>query len=591
MLRSLMQERGIAYYLIPTADFHESEYVGDHFKVREYMTGFTGSAGTAMIGLDDAGLWTDGRYFLQAEGQLAGTGITLYRMGDTGVLSVRDYLREHFPEGGTLGFDGRVVNAKTALEYLKIVQEKGGRLHTDEDLVDTFWEDRPPLPSGRIRVLEEAYTGASATLKLLDLCTVQIGMQTHGIDYHLISSLPDIAWLLNIRGSDIEHVPVVLSYLLIGHGEAYLFADKKKADPLTVEYFAQHNVKLLSYDGITEFLANLPEGTVVQADSRLVNYRLWECMSRCTVHDRPNPSERMKAVKNETEIANTRIAHLKDGIAVTRFMYWLKTNIGRIPMTEYSAGEVLTGLRREQPHFLDLSFENICAYKANAAMMHYAADPEGSSVLEPSGMLLVDSGGHYLEGTTDITRTFILGSISPDERQNFTRTVIANLRLANAQFLYGCTGQNLDILARGEFWKVGLDYKCGTGHGVGHILNVHEGPNAFRYRIPDEHAREGVLEAGMITTVEPGVYVDDCYGIRIENELLCEKRELNNYGLFMGFENLTVCPIDLDGIETAMLTEEDRGYLNAYHASVYEKLSPYFEGEELDWLRHYTREI
>ena len=588
-LRVEMKERDIDIYLIPTSDFHESEYVGDYFKVRKYITGFTGSAGTAVVTMQKAGLWTDGRYFIQAESQLSGSGIELYRMGEEGVPGILEFLEETLPAHGTLGFDGRVVNSAAAQKYKEIAQKKEGRLYVTEDLAGNIWKDRPELPKEKVWILEERYSGETAASKLL---RVREEMKKAGANVHLLSSLYDIAWLLNLRGDDIRHVPVFLSFILLTEKDTMLFIQEEALTEEVKTYLCGMSVAIRPYEEIYHAAASLPENAVVMMDENIVNYRIRSAMPESVrVVNMDNPSEKMKAVKNETELANTRIAHVKDGVAFTKFMYWLKQNVGKEKITEYTAGKYLDRLRAQQEHFLDLSFDNISAYESNAAMMHYSASEETASELEPKGFLLVDSGGHYLEGTTDITRTIVLGPLSEQQKLHFTTVCRSNLNLANAKFLYGCSGLNLDILSRGPLWQMGIDYKCGTGHGVGHILNVHEGPNGFRWRVVGERKDSGRLEAGMITTDEPGVYLEGQYGIRTENELICIKDEKNEYGQFMRFENITYAPIDLDGIDPEEMTRTERDYLNAYHKVVYEKLSPYLTDEERVWLKTYTREI
>lgn len=588
-LRAEMKKRQIDIYLIPTSDFHESEYVGDYFKARKFISGFSGSAGTAVVTGDRAGVWTDGRYFIQAETELKDSGFTLYRMGQEGVPTIEGFLREHLPQGGVLGFDGRVVNCSQAQKYQKLAEQKGGSLYVKEDLVDLIWTDRPQLPGEEVWILNDAYSGESLTSKLE---RIRAAMAEQGADHHLVSSLYDIAWIMNLRGNDIKHVPVFLSFLLIGPQETTLFIQDRALTPSVRVYLEEHQIRVCDYDQIYASLENLPAGAKILMDPKIINYRLRMTLSgEITVIEGDNPSEAMKAVKNETELANTRMAHLKDGLAMTRFMHWLKTNVGKTVMTEYSVGEHLNGLRKQQEHFLDLSFDNICAYGANAAMMHYSAKKDDCAQLKPEGMLLVDSGGHYLEGTTDITRTFILGPVTDEMKLHFTTVAKANLALANAKFLYGCRGINLDILCRGPLWQMGIDYQCGTGHGVGHILNVHEGPNGFRWKIVPERKDSGCLEEGMITTDEPGVYLEGKYGIRTENELICVKAEKNEYGQFLKFENITYCPIDLDGIDGEELSRSEKKQLNDYHKMVYEKLAPLMTEEERIWLKEYTRAI
>ena len=588
-LREEMKRRSIDIYVVPTADFHESEYVGEHFKARKFITGFTGSAGTAVITLKEAGLWTDGRYFVQAEKQLEGSTVTLYRMAEEGVPVVEEFVKDKLPQGGCIGFDGRTVNGAWGEKFAAIAEEKGGSLSVGEDLIDLIWTDRPELSRAPLFILEEKYSGKSTAEKIKD---VRAKMAEEGADVHILTSLCDIAWLLNIRGGDIQSVPVVLSYLVLTRDQCIWFLQEEVVDDTIRAYLKENHIETRPYDDIYTYVPAIPESTVVLMNKSSVNYRICsELNKNIQVINKPNPTELMKAVKNPVEVDNTRLAHVKDGVAVTKFMYWLKTNIGKIPMTEISASDYLEARRREQENFIDLSFTTISAYGANAAMMHYSATPESNTELKPEGFLLVDSGGHYYEGTTDITRTFVLGTISDEMKQHFTAVCRSNMKLANAKFLYGACGLNLDILARGPLWDMGIDYKCGTGHGVGYILNVHEGPNGFRWKIVPERHDSGVLEEGMITTDEPGVYLEGKYGIRTENELVCRKAEKNEYGQFMEFENITYAPIDLDGIDPEQMSPREKQMLNDYHKKVYEVLSPYMTEEENEWLKKYTRAI
>ncbi len=588
-LREEMSRRGINIYVIPTSDFHNSEYVGDYFKAREYVSGFTGSAGTAVVTADIAGLWTDGRYFIQAAAELKGSGFELYRMGIEDVPTVTEFIRAELPEGGVIGFDGRVVSAKLAEELCEIADEKHGSLSVTEDLVDAIWEDRPAMSCTPIWILTEEYSGESTESKL---ARIRDRMREEGADCHVVSCLYDIAWILNLRADDIANCPVFLSFLLIGPDECTLFVQPEEVDIEVGAYLASCGVGIDDYDEIYDALAALPAGTSLLLDRNDANWRMIASLpDEVTIIDRENPSIVMRAVKNATEIANTRQAHLKDGVAMTKFMYWLKTNVGKIPMDEYAVGRYADGLRAHQEHFLDLSFENICAYGPNAAMMHYGATEESAAEIKPEGFLLLDSGGHYLEGSTDITRTFVLGPISDRMRLHFTTVVRSMLALANLKFLHGCAGISMDVVCRAPLWEMGIDYRCGTGHGIGHILSVHEGPNGFRYKIVPERHDSGVFEAGMITSDEPGVYMEGEYGIRIENELLCVEDEKNEYGQFMSFETITFCPIDLDGIDPSLMSDREKGQLNEYHKLVREKVSPYLTDEEREWLKEYTREI
>ena len=588
-LRAEMEKRGIDIYVVPTADFHESEYVGEYFKARAYMTGFSGSAGTAIVTKTEAGLWTDGRYFVQAERQLEGSTVTLFRMAEEGVPTIEEYIAKVLPEGGCLGFDGRVVNSTWGKKLAAIVAQKGGSLQVDEDLVGLIWTDRPALSKSTPFILEEKYSGKSTVAKLAD---VRAKMAEAGADTHILTCLYDIAWLLNVRGNDIDCVPVVMSYLVLNQTECIWFLQEEVLDEKVKAYLQENHITTKPYDGIYEYVKTLPVSAKVLMNESGVNYRICNSLpAGVGVINQSNPTELMRSMKNPVEVDNTRAAHVKDGVAFTKFMYWLKTNIGKVPMTEISASDYLEARRREQEGFIELSFHTISAYGANAAMMHYSATEESNAELKPEGFLLVDSGGHYYEGSTDITRTMALGPITDEMREHFTAVCRSNMNLANAKFLYGCSGLNLDILARGPLWDLNLDYKCGTGHGVGYVLNVHEGPNGFRWRVVPERKDNGTLEEGMITTDEPGVYLEGKYGIRTENELVCHKGEKNEYGQFMYFENITYAPIDLDAIDPEAMTKRERAMLNAYHAMVYKTLSPYMTEEENLWLAQYTREI
>lgn len=586
-LRAIMKREGIDYYYIPTADFHESEYVVEYFKARKFITGFTGSAGVAVIGQEEAWLWTDGRYFIQAANQIEGSGFGLMKMGQEGVPTVMQYLGEKLQEGQCIGFDARVVNTNDAKEFAKIAAKKHGSLKTDKDLLDEVWTDRPALVHQPADVLKDEFNGEATASKL---ARVREQMEKEEAQYHIISTLDDIAWILNVRGNDIPHVPVVLSFLVIGKEDAMWFVEENALSDAVKEMAAECGITIRPYEDVYAYAATIPENSTVLLDKRKVNYRITNALSE-TVHivSKANPSQLMKAIKNEIELENTRKAHLLDGIAVTKFMYWLKKNVGKIPMDEVSVSDYLQSLREQMEGYRDISFDTIAGYNANAAMMHYKAEPDTAAKLEPQGMLLVDSGGHYDTGTTDITRTFVLGPISDIQKKHFTMVVKSNLNLANVKFLYGCNGISLDVICREPIWKENLDYQCGTGHGVGYLLNVHEGPNSFRWQY--RPGFDNPFEAGMITTDEPGIYLQDQYGIRTENELICVKGEKNQYGQFMGFENITYVPIDLDGIDKQYLNAEDVKQLNDYHKMVYEKISPYMTPEENEWLKEYTRAI
>lgn len=588
-LRALMSERGIDIYLVPTSDFHESEYVGEHFKARKFITGFTGSAGTAVITMTEAGLWTDGRYFIQAASQLEGTGVTLFRMGEEGVLTIQEYIKQQLPNKGCLGFDGRVINADFGKKLEKIVKEKDGNLYVEEDLIDKIWSDRPTLSKEPAFLLDVKYAGKSTKDKLASL---REKMAEKNADYHIMTSLDDIAWLYNIRGNDANHFPIVLSFAVVSMDESWLFIHDEVLNEEIKNCLSENKVEIRTYDSIYDFVNGIANDKSVWMDNFKVNYRIYNNLKEEVKKiNAPSPVVLMKSIKNKIELDNIREAHRKDGIAFTKFMYWLKKNVGKVSMSEISASDYLEERRREQPGFIDLSFDTICAYEANAAMMHYSATPDSDAKLEPKGFLLVDSGGHYYEGSTDITRTMALGPITEQQKTHFTHVLRSNLNLAAAKFLYGCCGQNLDILSRGPLWELGLDYKCGTGHGVGYLLNIHESPNGFRWKIVPERNDSAVLEEGMVTTDEPGIYLEGEYGIRTENELICRKAEKNEYGQFMEFEAVTYAPIDLDAVDPELMSKRERKLLNDYHKLVFEKLAPDMNSEELEWLKEYTRAI
>ncbi|MEZ3502082.1 MAG: aminopeptidase P family protein [Lachnospiraceae bacterium] len=588
LLRERMKESGVTVYVIPSSDCHESEYVCGHYRARAYITGFTGSAGTAIVTLQDAGLWTDGRYFIQAQMQLQDTGIRLFRTGEPGVPTVEAYVKEHLEKGGRLGFDGTVMGAFRAEALMKAAEEKEAGVLATEDLVGAIWKDRPEIPDAPVFILEERYCGESAKRKLM---RVREKLKELGADIHVIASLCDIAWILNIRGGDIPGVPVTLSYLCITKDTCVWYARSSVVTEELRSYLSENEIQVKEYGTVYQDLSELGPGLNVLMDKRKVNYRLLTSIPQgAKLIDKSSPSELMKAVKNETELKNLRIAHLKESIAFTRLMYWVKTNVRKQEMTELSVSEYLNERRKEQEHYLGESFSPICAYGPNAAIVHYSADRKSNAAVEAKGFLLVDAGGHYLEGTTDTTRTFVLGELTEEQKRMFTAVCRANLNLANARFLYGCTGYTLDVLCREPLWQLGTDYKHGTGHGVGYLLNVHEGPNAFRWKAP-EGEKPAVLEAGMVTTDEPGIYVEGEYGIRTENELVCVKGTENEYGQFMEFEIVTLVPIDLDGIVPEEMTLTERKYLNDYHQKVYNTLSSYLSGEEREWLKVSTRGV
>ena len=588
-IRDLMKEKNIYAYIVPSSDYHQSEYVGDYFKSREFMSGFTGSAGTLIISMDEAGLWTDGRYFIQAENELKDSGIKLFKMGEEGVPTIEEYLLEKLPKNSTLGFDGRVMSVKEGQSLANKLAFKGINIEYKYDLVNDIWEDRCSLPTEKAFLLGVEYSGESFSDKLSRIRAV---MKEKKATTHILASLDDIAWLFNIRGRDVKSNPVVLSYAVISIDSVYLFIDKNKIGEDIRAELSKENVQIKGYEEVYEFIKKIEENEVVLIDTSKVNYAIYNNIpSNVQKIEERNPSILFKSIKNEIELKNIRNSHIKDGVAFTKFMYWLKNNIGKIEITEISATQKLEEFRREQDKFIEPSFSTIAAYKDHAAMMHYSATEESNYKLEPRDLFLVDSGGQYFDGTTDITRTIALGPIPKNVRRDFTNVVRGMIRLSKAKFLYGCRGYNLDILARGPLWEEGVDYKCGTGHGIGFVLNVHEGPNGFRWKVREDIDDSCILEEGMVTTNEPGVYVENSHGIRIENEIVVRKAEKNEYGQFMDFEVITFAPIDLDAIDESLILKDDKVYLNNYHKQVYDKISPYLNEEEKQWLKTYTREI
>lgn len=583
-LKELMKERGIDYYIIPSADYHQSEYVGDYFKGREWISGFTGSAGTVVVTQNEVGLWTDGRYFIQAEKQLQGSGITLFKMGEEGVPTFIQYIVNNIQSGETLGFDGKVLATNTVLDFEAKFKDKKVNFNFEFDLVGEIWRDRPSLPASQVFVLEEKFTGESVEKKLTRVRNI---LEEENCDVNIITSLDDIAWIFNIRGNDVKNNPVNLAYAAITVDKAVLYIGEEKLNSEVEKYLYKNGVEVRDYFEIYEDMERVSNSNIIMMDLNKVNYTIFKKLNpEIKVINRSNPSTIMKACKNKVELENLRNSHVKDGVAVTKFMYWLKNSIGKEEITEMSATQKLESFRKEQELYIEPSFDTIAAYESNAAMMHYKSTPETDRRLEAKNLFLVDSGGQYFDGTTDITRTFVLGECSEELKKHFTLVLKGMINLSKVKFLYGVTGTNLDILARQALWNIGIDYKCGTGHGVGFLLNVHEGPQGIRVQYNPQ-----VLEEGMNVTNEPGVYIAGSHGIRLENELIVQKAEKTEFGQFMKFETMTYAPLDLDGVIKELLSKEEIEYLNNYHQMVYEKVSPYLTLEEKDWLKEYTRAI
>lgn len=588
-LRSLMKAQGVDAYLVRTDDFHSSEYVGEYFKCRKFITGFTGSAGTAVITQTEAGLWTDGRYFIQASDQLKDTGVTLFKMGEEGVPTINEYLEKTLCKGQCLGFDGRTMTAAEGEALEKKMSEKGVVISCHLDLVGDIWADRPPLSCEPAWTVDLKYVGKPRNEKFGDM---RKAMAEKKADYWLLTSLDDIAWLLNIRGNDIACNPVVLSYLVMTQSQIILFAQKEAFSEELTKELEKDGVTIQPYNDIYTYVTNIPLSKTVLLDSASANYTLKQSLPKeISIMDETNPSQLPKAIKNSVEVANMKKAHIKDGVAVTRFMYWLKQNVGKTEITELSAAEKLEEFRKQGENYIGPSFSPILSYGAHAAIVHYSATPETDIPFDAKGLVLADTGGQYLEGTTDITRTIAVGPVTEKEKAFFTRVLRGNLNLGAAKFPYGATGKNLDALARGPLWEIGEDYNHGTGHGVGFLLNVHEDPNNFNWRMRPGRKEPCVMEEGMITSNEPGYYVEGEFGIRHENLVVCKKAEKTAFGQFMEFETLTMVPFDLDAIDPVQMSEKERQLLNDYHKTVYEKISPYMNEEETAWLKEATRTI
>ena len=586
-LRKIMKEKGITMLIVPTADFHQSEYVGEHFKERMFITGFTGSAGTALIGLEEARLWTDGRYFIQAAKQLEGTTVQLMKMFEPGVPSLEAFLEEHLKEGDTLAFDGRAVSVGEGQEYARIAEKKKAKILYDEDFVDPVWKDRPALSEEPAFDLDEKYAGESVSSKM---SRIRKEMEDAGCNTHIVSTLDDTCWTLNIRGNDIEFFPLVLSYAIIRMDRFDLYIDERKLDKALQEKLAKDGVVLHPYNAIYEDVKKLSDKDIVMIDPSKLNYALFNNIPKSvkTVEKR-NPAILMKAIKNPVEIENIRKAQIKDSVAHLRFMKWLKENIGKIKITEMSAAAKLDEFRAEMGNFIRPSFEPISSFGPHSAIVHYTSSPETDVEFHTGTLYLSDTGAGFYEGSTDITRTFGLGEVPQQMKDDFTLVAISNLHLANAKFLEGCSGLTLDILCRQPFWDRDLNFNHGTGHGVGYLLNIHEGPAGFRWKF--RAGETEVLQEGMVITDEPGFYVEGSHGIRLENELLARKGEKNEYGQFMYFETISLIPFDLDAINPDMLNAEDKKLLNDYHSRVYETIAPLLKEDEKEFLKKYTRAI
>jgi len=588
-LRKLMKDRSIDVYYIPNEDDHLSaEYTADHFKCKSYMSGFSGDAGCTIVTKDFAGLWTDGRYFTQAEGELKGTGVTLMRLHQEGVPNPLDFVIEHTPKNGILGFDGSVVAASTTLELSAALKKKGAALHISEDLTDLIWTDRPDMPREPLFLLDKKYVGEDAKTRIE---RVRQDMKAKKATVMVLTMLEDPCWMLNVRGNDIPCTPVAYAFAMVTMRKVSYYIDKKQVTKEVRAYFKQIGVTVRPYDALALDLSKIHKQTI-WADLGSLNTKLYANIATDNqIYNALTPIMRYRSVKNKTEIKNLIHAHVKDGAAMVKFLRYVKENAPKGEMTEVSAQNELYRLRAEGKDYIEPSFETIAAYQANGAMMHYTATEKKFAKVAPKGFLLVDSGGTYKDGTTDITRTIAVGPLTNEEKMFYTKVLQGHLALMRPHFLKGTTGNNLDILAREPLWDMNIDYQCGTGHGVGHVLGVHEGVHGVRWGMPSAARPSVALEAGMIVTDEPGIYLPHKIGIRIENELLVTPDGKNFYGQWLKFQNVTYCPYDRDAIDPKLLNDVELKQINAYHAEVRKELTPYLKGKDLTFLRKATAPI
>jgi len=582
-LRDLMIKYNIDAYIVPTSDPHQSEYIAKYYKTREYISGFTGSAGTFVITKNKAGLWTDGRYFIQAAKELEGSGIDLYKMGLEGTPTIIEFVNNEVEENGVVAFDGETYSYADYLNLKNSLVNK--KIESNRDLIDEIWENRPNKPSDKVFLHDVNYAGATTEEKISE---VRDFMEKNKVDYYLLSSLDDISYLLNIRGLDVDYNPVVLSYVLINKDKARLFVDLKKLDEKIISNLKLNGVEVEEYEAIFEQLQDLDPTKTIYFNPNRVNVRLFnsipENINKKTGIDFTTS---MKAVKNTTEIKNQRNAYIKDGVALVKFLNWVEENVSsNKEITEMDCSRRLLEFRKEQELFIEPSFETISAYGENAALPHYSPSDESPVYLRSKGLYLVDSGGQYLDGTTDITRTIALGDLTEDEKLHYTLTLRSHILLMLTIFKKGTKSSALDIIARQPLWEKGIDFNHGTGHGVGYFLACHEGPQ----NISPRHNNIDMIP-GMITSNEPGVYIEGSHGIRIENIMLCIDKFQTKFGDFYGFESLSLCPIDTKPVIKELLREEEVQWLNEYHNRCYKELSKYLDGKDLEYLKEKTKAI
>ena len=583
-LRTTMTHHSLSAWLLPSADPHASEYTPEHWQGRTWASGFTGSAGTLVVLQDQAGLWTDGRYHIQAAAQLANSGIDLFKAGLPATPSIIDWLVATLPEGARIGFDGRVISHRFKKDLLAKCEAKHIELCGEHDLLNVAWPDRPGLPTDPIFELPLEFAGTSRPEKLAQL---RADMKKRGVNTQLITTLDDIAWLYNFRGSDIPYCPIALAYALVTEDQAWLFINNNKVPTALKQAFEADGITLAGYGDIDQVLADLPATSHILFDPAKANSHLVSLLpSACRTEEGVLSSTHLKAQKNAVEIAQAKVCHQKDGAAVSQFLHWLELNVGQGDVSELSAAAKLQSLRENIDPFRGLSFNTIAGYGANGAMMHYAADEESNTTIGSDNFFLVDSGGQYWDGTTDITRTQSYGPLSEGQRRDYTLVVKAHIQLCLAKFLKGTRGVQLDMLARQPLWREAINFGCGTGHGVGSYLNVHEGPHNISTHFTDEP-----LLPGMLVTNEPGIYRSGEHGVRIENIMLVVEAEESEFGQFYQFEQLTLCPIDTKPLLLAMLLDEELDYLNKYHRQVFEGLSSQLDAAGVAWLKEKTKAV
>lgn len=580
-VRHFMKENRITSYMITLSDFHNSEYPCDYFKGIEYISGFTGSNGTLIINLDSSYLWTDGRYFTQCENEISGSEIKMMKMAVKGFPTIFEFIKNNLKENDVFGFDGRTVSFEDYSKFLKISEKNKFQIKMDLDLLEKVWKDRPLLPKEPSFLLEERFSGESFESKIKKIRDI---MDEKNVDIHILSTIDDIAWLLNLRGDDIKYNPFVMAYAIILSDKVLLFADNFKFSNEIKEYFEENSIVLYEYFEFYNYLKNIDENKKILLDYNNVNSLIVKSLNKnIEIINSENPTILLKAIKNEIELNNTRNCHIKDGVAITKFMYWLKNQkFEEEEINELDTVKRVQKYRKKQVGYIGNNFSTISAYGKNSAMMHYLPSEKSNDRLRNGSFLLVDSGGHYYEGSTDITRTFAIGEISEEMKKHYTYVLKSLISLSKLKFPKGTTCGNLDTVARSVIWNLGLDYRCATGHGVGYLGNVHEEPNVLRGK------SQVIMEKNMVTTIEPGIYLENKYGIRLENEVISKKIFENEYGEYLDFETITLVPFDRDAILFKYLNEDEKEWLKEYNQKVFKEINEYLDEDEKEWLKKIT---